>query len=330
MRYLFLILLISITLVADRGLQFKKMAQEQRLALVIGNNTYKSLPNLKNPIHDARAVRDALKERNFHVFYLENATQRQIDKEVRKFSTRLRNGGVGLFYYAGHGIAVEGNNYLVATDSEISHRDDVKYETVALNWITDRMRHANNRVNIIILDACRNDPFSRSAGGGLAPLRNARGMFVAYATEAGAVAQDGNGENSLFTKYLIHYIKEPIKIEEVFKHTRRDVAIESDHQQFPSVYNQLYGDFYFTLPKPKVKKPSKKSTYTFIETPEEYALHVNTEPSDAKVYITNIKPRYHDDIMLVPGVYKIKVVRNGYHTKRVELVVFGVGFIGLV
>jgi len=142
MRYLFLILLISITLVADRGLQFKKMAQEQRLALVIGNNTYKSLPNLKNPIHDARAVRDALKERNFHVFYLENATQRQIDKEVRKFSTRLRNGGVGLFYYAGHGVGVDGKNYLIPLHATNLSRATLPKKLVSLDELKEAVSNS--------------------------------------------------------------------------------------------------------------------------------------------------------------------------------------------
>lgn len=111
----------------NRALQLKQMQNESRHALVIGNNSYNALSNLKNPINDASAIRDALSLRGFDVKYLQNTTQKNFEKEVKKFATRLKNGGVGLFYYAGHGIEVEGKNYLVASDSDISEEDEVKY-----------------------------------------------------------------------------------------------------------------------------------------------------------------------------------------------------------
>jgi len=207
LKILTLILLLILSLQADRGLQLKKMQEEQRVALIIGNNNYEHLSNLKNPINDARAIRDALRNRGFSVIYKENATKRDMKKLVKKFTHQLSKGGVGMYYFAGHGINVNGINYLVATDSLMDLEDEVEFEALSLNYVLKKMKHAKNRLNIVVLDACRNNPFGRSGAGGLAPISNAKGIFVAYATEAGAVASDGkNGKNGLFTKHLIRYI----------------------------------------------------------------------------------------------------------------------------
>ena len=299
----------------DRSLQLKQMQNESRHALVVGNSSYKSLSTLKNPVHDARAMRDALIERGFDVQYLENATYRNFEKQIKKFAMRLKNGGVGLFYYAGHGIEVDGKNYLVATDSDISEEDEVKYETVALNWIIDKMKHAHPRVNILILDACRNNPFSRSAGGGLAAPPNARGMFIAYATEAGKVAADGSGKHGVFTKYLIQNLNRPIDINAVFNQTQRDVLRATNQKQFPVMYDKFIGSFFFTLPA-KTNISKRKSSYSFTsQKPKSYTLTINPTPYDAKVQITNIKPRYYKAMPLQPGSYTIKVSKQGYITK---------------
>jgi uncharacterized caspase-like protein/ribosomal protein L21E len=237
----------------SRALKIKleKMQKEQRVALIIGNSKYssKSFSQLKNPINDARLMKQILEQRKFKVYYLENASKREFKKTIKKFANDLKRGGVGLFYFAGHGLQVNGFNYLIPTDSEIEDKSDVEFEAIALNYITTKMKDARNRLNIVILDACRNDPFSRSAGGGLAPVSNAKGMFIAYATEAGSVASDGgDGKNGMFTKYLAQYIIKPLPIEDVFKNTRKDVYNQTDGKQSPGVYNQILGDFYFTIP----------------------------------------------------------------------------------
>lgn len=238
-----------ISLQADRGLKLKEMKEEQRIALIIGNNNYDNLSKLKNPINDARAMKSALKKRGFNVIYKENASKRDMKKLVKEFTYKLKRGGVGLYYFAGHGINVNGQNYLVSTNSDVSSKEDVEYESYALNRITKNMQAAKNRLNIVILDACRNDPFSRSGGGGLAPVGNAKGMFVAYATEAGNVAQDGTAKNGVFTRRLIeHMAEEGATIERVFKNVRADVQADTGGEQSPGVYNQITGDFYFTLP----------------------------------------------------------------------------------
>jgi uncharacterized caspase-like protein len=269
-----IILLLSLTLLIqanDRALLFQKMKQEHRVALVVGNNNYQSLSKLKNPINDARSMKSVLQERGFEVIYKEDATKKEMKKLIDTFSNKLQNGGVGLYYFAGHGINVDGNNYLVATNSDLQSKDDVEYETYALNRITKAMQKAKNRLNIIILDACRNDPFSRSASGGLAPIGDAKGIFVAYATQAGNVALDGEDSNGIFTKHLIEQIQMPGKtIEEVFKHTREAVQHETAGKQSPGVYNQITGDFFFTF--------GDKSNYTQV-TPLVSKKVVSKKPS---------------------------------------------------
>jgi uncharacterized protein (TIGR02145 family) len=330
MSQLLLLLLIPLWLLGssdDRALKkmFTEMKTEQRVALVIGNNDYKNLSTLKNPINDARAMKSVLTQRGFEVIYSENASKTQFKKMVKRFGTKISKGGVGLFYFAGHGIQVNGENYLVASDSNIADKDEVEFETIALDYVTKKMKNARNRFNVLILDACRNDPFSRSGGGGLAPLGNARGIFVAYATEAGSVAKDGSGSNGVFTKNLIRYMNEPLPIEQVFKRTRQAVYDETNHEQFPGVYNQSMGEFYFTLPDSAapqskaagVPPPPAKSSFSFESVrPTDFSLTIHTDPKDATVQITNIDPKYYDGMRLKPGSYTIKVSKNGYYPKR--------------
>ncbi|MDA7817549.1 caspase family protein [Sulfurimonas sp.] len=251
----------------DRALKFKKdYNHEQRVALVVGNNEYKSFSVLKNPINDARSIRDILKEKFFDVIYLENTSQKQFKKSIKLFTKKLSLGGVGLFYFAGHGIQVEGENYLIPKDAEIADKDDVDGESVSISYLTNKLEVAGNRLNIIILDACRNDPFTRGVGGGLAPV-HARGTYIAYATEAGKTAKDGKGDHGIFTKYLIKYMDESIPLDEVFRKTRKSVYEDTNGEQFPGVYNQVIdGEFFFSIsPNNKLKKnynnsPEKKKT----------------------------------------------------------------------
>lgn len=328
----FLILLISLfishsLLYADRGLMLKKMKTEQRLALVIGNNDYQHLSKLKNPINDARAMKDALIARGFNVIYKENASKKDMKKLLTKFTFQLKPEGVGLYFFAGHGINVGGNNYLVATDSVMDAKEDVEFETYALNRITKKMRATKNRLNIIILDACRNDPFSRSGVGGLAPISDAKGMFVAYATEAGSVASDGGGEsNGVFTKYLIEHMKERgATIERVFKNVRASVIKQTAGKQSPGVYNQIVGDFFFTLPDDdstalvQVQKPIKSTTFTISDTaPIFFSFTINAIPKDSKIDLNSSEP-YHEGMKLKPAKYKMTVSRDGYYMQTGEV-----------
>ena len=238
----------------SRGLNVPSMPnkREQRVALIIGNNDYQGrLSKLFNPINDARALKGILEKRGFDIIYSEDGSKKTMKENLKKFYSKIEKGGVGMFYFSGHGIEVEGQNYLIPTDAKIEAKSDTEYEAIALNKITKRMQNSGNRLNIIVLDACRNDPFSRAVGaGGLAKVEPI-GMFVSFATGAGSVASDGKaGQNGLFTQSLIKYMKQGLDLRDVFQKTRKEVYQASNHKQFPAIYDQtINGKFYFTYPK---------------------------------------------------------------------------------
>ncbi len=311
MRYLHLLIILIISpimLNAYTGnISMEGMKNEKRLALVIGNNQYETFGNLKNPVNDAKALKEILEKRDFKVIYRTNATKRELREAVDEFTKKLKkDGGVGLFFFAGHGIQVDGINYLIASNSDFTSEEDVDRHALSVNRLIRKMKNAKNRLNIIILDACRNNPFDRGSSGGLAAVSNARGMFIAYATEAGGVTKDGvAGGNGIFTKYLIKHIQEEgLSIEEVFKRVRRDVYRATNGKQSPGVYNQILGDFYFTLPK------------NLLAT---FKLDIKTVPKDAKVELVNVGKVYHRGMKLKRGNYTIRVSKDGYITKEGDI-----------
>ncbi|MFS2033300.1 caspase domain-containing protein [Polaromonas sp. CT11-55] len=224
-------------------------AAEPRLALLIGNAAYKSSP-LRNPVNDVRLMESVLKESGFTVMKAENASMREMRRLVREFGDKLKaEGGVGLFYFAGHGVQVRGENFLVSTDSDIRNEDEVADDSLNANIVLEKMQTAGNRVNFVILDACRNNPFaskSRSALDGLAGMRAPGGSLVAYATAPGSVASDGTSRNGLYTENLARAIRQPgLPVEEVFKQVRTAVRKQSNNQQIPWENTALEGEFFF-------------------------------------------------------------------------------------
>jgi len=224
-------------------------AMEQRIALVIGNSDYSSGP-LRNPVNDATAMATQLQKLGFNVLLKKNANLREMEDALTDFGDRLKRGGVGLFFYAGHGLQVGGANYLVPIGARINRESDIKYETLDAGKILDEMGNANNGLNIVILDACRDNPYSRSfrnAARGLAIVSNApAGTFVSYSTSPGNVARDGVGLNSPYTESLLRYMKEPgLTIEQVFKGVRAKLGKETGGKQIPWELSSLQGEFYF-------------------------------------------------------------------------------------
>ena len=221
---------------------------EQRIALVIGNGQYKDSP-LPNPVNDARAIAKALTASGFKVTVRENAGQKDMQLAMRDFGDALKNGGVGLFYYAGHGMQVKGRNFLIPVDAQIQREDEVAYNSVDAGQVLDKMEAANNRLNIVILDACRNNPFARSfrsGGAGLAQMDAPVGTLIAFATAPGSVASDGDGQNGLYTQHLLQSLQKPgTKIEDVFKNVRASVRKDSGGKQIPWESTSLEGDFVF-------------------------------------------------------------------------------------
>lgn len=222
-------------------------AQGGRYALVIGNSAYDSKP-LKNPANDARDVAQALQRLGFDVQLKTDARLREMEDAIRDFGAKLRKGGVGLFYYAGHGLQVQGVNYLVPIGARVGGESDAKYECVDAGRVLSKMEDAGNELNLVILDACRNNPFAtsyRSAEQGLARMDAPTGSLVAYATAPNAVASDGKGQNGLYTKYLLANIDTPgIPIEEVFKRVRIGVMSETGKKQVPWESSSIAGYFY--------------------------------------------------------------------------------------
>ena len=219
--------------------------EEPRLALLIGNSAYREAP-LRNPVNDVRAMAQALRELGFTVLAYENATKRTMETAIIEFGRRLAEGGVGTFYYAGHGLQVRGRNYLVPVDAEIDSEAATRIAAVDVELLLEQMTEAKNRVNIVILDACRNNPFERRLRGasrGLAAVDAARGTLVAYATAPGSVAADGDGKNGLYTEELLQALQVPgLKVEEVFKRVRVNVGRRSNGGQTPWESSSLTGD----------------------------------------------------------------------------------------
>ncbi|MBB4285939.1 caspase family protein [Roseospira goensis] len=239
--------------------------QETRVALVIGNGGYDS-GSLSNPTNDAIALSRALRDVGFDVTTLVDATRQDMRRAYIEFGRRLSDGGVGLFYYAGHGVQVHGENYLIPVDAVIEDQAHVEVEGVNVRDILARMGGARNRLNIVILDACRDNPFKsvmRSGGGrGLARTSAPTGTYLAYATAPDQVALDGEDtRNSPFTGALLTALEEPGQdLDDIFLSVRRDVMARTDDRQVPWVSNSITGQFYFRPPAPEPAAPAQQAT----------------------------------------------------------------------
>lgn len=225
-------------------------AAEQRVALVIGNSAYPSSP-LRNPVNDATAMAAKLRALGFEVTLRTNATQRDMNRAVVQFGQKLSSGSVGLFYYAGHGLQVRGKNFLLPVDAEIENEASVRSESVDVDQVLDQF--TSTRLSMVILDACRNNPFERrfrgAASAGLAQIDAPKGTLIAYATAPGKTAADGAGTNGVYTENLLRAMDAPgIKVEDVFKQVRINVARATQDQQIPWEASSLTGEFYFRAP----------------------------------------------------------------------------------
>jgi len=241
---LFLILLILFLICPFSSLA----ATQHRTALVIGNSAYSSGP-LKNPVNDAADMAAALKTLGFNVTLYRNANHQTMEDAIREFGGKLkRKGGVGLFYYAGHGMQIGGVNYLIPVGARVDKETDVKFQAVNADMILAEMENADNGMNIVLLDACRDNPFGRSfrsSTRGLAIIANApTGTFISYSTGANQLAKDGEGRNSPYTKALLANIVKPgLTISDVFMEVRKQVLKET--RQTPWELSSLVGHFYF-------------------------------------------------------------------------------------
>jgi hypothetical protein len=221
---------------------------EKRLALIIGNADYGSSNVLQNPVNDANLIEGTLKSLGFEVIKRTNATKNEMMESLRDFSKKLPEYNVALFYYAGHGIQVDGQNYLIPVDAILKEKTDCKWEAMPVNYIVEEFERVPDNINIVILDACRNNPFRSWVRGGEQGFRAVNpvsGTIVSFATSEGSTAADGSGSNGTFTEELVKQIVIPQTISSVFINTRREVMKRTNNTQRPQEWNMLTGEFYF-------------------------------------------------------------------------------------
>ncbi len=280
---LLLLPLLFLLLIADRCLA------SQRVALVIGNGSYASAP-LKNPVNDAKDITSLLESFDFEVIRKINVNKRQMLSGISTFAKKLNNSEIGLFYYAGHGMQIDGRNYLIPVGVNVDAETDVEFEAVDAGRIIRRMKTVNNPLNVVILDACRNNPFARSfrsTNKGLARMDAPKGTIIAYATGAGEVAVDGKGRNGIFTKHLLQAMKKPgSDIRDVINEAGMGVMVETDDRQIPWISNSPVPTYYLAGGSFVVDAPVKGLSSGQKEKGNATgSLRITSTPSGAILYI---------------------------------------------
>jgi uncharacterized caspase-like protein len=222
----------------------------KRVALVIGNGDYKGQA-LSNPIYDAQDMSNTLNRLGFSVTQVLNADQATMNKAVQKFGRELYGDRVGLLYYSGHGVQYQGKNYMIPLGAmlDIDEPSDLNTDAIGLNSVLSMMENAKNRLNLVVLDACRGNPFPGFKKGdqkpGLAPIGSAEGMLVAYATSSNKAALTTKERNSPYTKHLLFYMEQDLPIELMLKQVRVAVKKETDGNQTPWYAASIERDFTF-------------------------------------------------------------------------------------
>ena len=253
---------LSLTCIQNVSAQTKNPGRsvggfKARVALVIGNSEYKR-GALENPVNDATDISAALAKHGFEVVKVLDADKKKMREAIRQFGEMLGPQSVAMFFYAGHGVQVNGRNFLIPTDAEIKSAEDVEDQGLSLDWAMQSIDARKPRFNIVILDACRNNPFARSYGtGGLAAVDAAAGSLIAFSTSPTKVASDGSGRNGLYTHHLLQHISTPdLKIEEIFKRVRIGVMEQSAGVQVPWENTSLTADLVLNAQNQALTQPA--------------------------------------------------------------------------
>lgn len=311
---------------------------EHRIALVIGNSNYR-VGALRNPANDAREMAAALRSLDFEVDEQIDLSYQEMGRAVNRFGKSIRRDSVALFYYAGHGLQVQGSNYLVPVDMEIQDEGEVQFNTLNAGQVLAKMEEAKNPVNIVILDACRDNPYARgwkrsSLSRGLAPMDAPVGSFVAYAAATGKTADDGKGKNGLYTESLVKQIKNPgMKIEDIFKRVRTEVRNKSNGAQVPEERSSLEGDFYFARGNIAIEELPPQPLLPYVQAPVMGQLTVKSNVGGAKIYIDGIYEGEEPvSATLKPGTYSVILKKVGYSdaAENVRIEAGGVKTISIV
>lgn len=231
----------------------------QRFALVIGNKSYVTAP-LKNSANDANAIADSLTEIGFRITLLTDSNLSDLTAQVQQFYARVKRDKhtkkLALIYYAGHAIQVNHHNYIVPLGMQFESYSEFMSGLYKIDMLFVEINKSKNLQNIIILDACRNNPFENNSvadngkmSSGLAPVKAPSNTMIAFATEPGGVAADGKRKNGVYTKHLLRHIAKQISVEEVFKKVRKGVAKETRNKQIPWEHSSLLNEVFFSPPK---------------------------------------------------------------------------------
>ncbi len=311
-----MVLLLSFSNVyAERGIGISAKGEtySQKIALIIGNSAYSSNP-LRNPRNDAEDIAKILRELGFQVTTKIDGSRITMMKEIKRFGTKLKKGGVGLFFYAGHGVQVSGKNYLIPVDADIESEDEVQYYAVDAGMVLSKMQSAGNPLNMVFLDACRNNPFARSfrsSSRGLAQMDAPKGSLIVYATAPGSTAADGSGRNGIFTKNLMKHMQRPgVEVGMMLRDVRTDVLKETGDKQIPWDSSSLTGRFYFI--------EGTESTERILpsDTMRQGLVHISSQVSNFQIYVDHSFRGYAPlSLSLNPGTYQIQAKKGGFTTQ---------------
>jgi uncharacterized caspase-like protein len=280
----------------DRGALLQPAAQTDvptRIALVVGNSNYTLISPLQNPANDARLMAKTLRDVGFDVVVATDASRADMISAMREFGRRLSEAGteaVGMFYYAGHGVQALNSNFLLPLQATIQTQEDLELEAIDSRWVLRQMERAGNDLNIVVLDACRNNPFRslfRSSQGGLGRITAPSGSLIAYSAAPGQVALDGTGENSPYTASLARAIKRPgNELVKVFRQARLDVEALTEGRQTPWEEQSLRGDFYFLPPSGAMDEQPIAGLKAGIELAFWNSIKESDDPSQLQTYLT--------------------------------------------
>ena len=306
-----------------------------RMALVIGNSSYNNAP-LKNPVNDAKDIATTLRLLGFEVMLFTDAEYDRMNDAIYEFGEKLkRRKGIGLFFFAGHGMQVKGRNYLIPVGRNIQKEYQVRTRAVDVGEVLAMMEDAGNPMNMVLLDACRNNPFARSfrsASRGLAQIDAPKGSLIVYATAPGSVAADGEGRNGVFTKHLLQHMSQPnLDVVLMLRKARVGVLRETANKQTPWSSSSLEGAFYFN-PTGRISVTDAPSPITYEDPPPLPVkllgyIQVNVNQPNSKIYINGeyagqASPGNPlNDRNVVVGMIEVKVKSKGCQSKTQRVTV---------
>lgn len=297
----------------------------ERVALVIGNGKYKDSP-LRNPANDANDMATMLTKLNFDVIKEINVNKQQMISALNRFSSKLKRSQIGLFYFAGHGMQINGSNYLIPVNIDVVDEGDVEFEAVNAARVISKMKSAENKLNVVILDACRNNPFARnfrSALQGLVQMTAPKGTIIGYATGVGEVAEDGmNSRNSPYTKHLLRAMEKPgLNIRDIFNVAGIGVMVETNDRQIPWTSTTPIPDYLLAGGNPDDVVSDAGSGY--VAPTKTGKLKVTSHPSGAAISL-NGESAGKTPLQLgnLPaGSFHVQVGKSGYIGKRQQVTV---------